>query len=184
MKLSDYAKKVGVHYHTAWRWYRSGRIAGYQMETGTVIVTEGDSEPPPQKVVIYARVSSQEMKDNLARQADRLRDYCAAKGWPVSRAAREIGSGVNDRRSQFLALLADPSVTVIVVEHKDRATRFGFRYLESLLGVQGRRLEVVNLADNGQEELYKIWFPSFTVFPPGCMASDGPNARRKRLPKR
>lgn len=153
MKLSDYAKKVGVHYHTAWRWYRSGRISGYQMETGTIIVTEGKEAPPPQQVAIYARVSSHEMKDNLQRQADRLVDYCAAKGWPVSKVVKEIGSGVNDSRQQFLKLLSDPTVTIIVVEHKDRATRFGFNYLETLLALHGRRIEVVNLADNGKEDL-------------------------------
>lgn len=118
MKLSDYAKKVGVHYHTAWRWYRSGRISGYQMETGTIIVTEGDDVPPLQQVAIYARVSSHEMKDNLQRQADRLVDYCAAKGWQVSKVVKEISSGVNDSRQQFLKLLSDPTVTIIVVEHK------------------------------------------------------------------
>jgi predicted site-specific integrase-resolvase len=153
MKLSEYAKKVGVHYHTAWRWYRSGRIVGYQMETGTIIVTEGDHEPPPQKVAIYARVSSPEMKATLQRQVARLLDYCAAKGWQVSQVVKEIGSGVNDRRPQFLALLEDPSVTMIVIEHPDRATRFGFPYLERLLGLQGRRLEVVNLAGSDQDEL-------------------------------
>jgi predicted site-specific integrase-resolvase len=42
---------------------------------------------------------------------------------------------------------------VIVVEHKDRATRFGFRYLETLLEQQGRRIEVVNLAEDGREDL-------------------------------
>ena len=40
-----------------------------------------------------------------------------------------------------------------MVEHKDRATRFGFRYLEMLLEQQGRRIEVVNLAENGREDL-------------------------------
>lgn len=36
---------------------------------------------------------------------------------------------------------------------KDRATRFGFNYLETLLALHGRRIEVVNLADNGKEDL-------------------------------
>jgi predicted site-specific integrase-resolvase len=66
---------------------------------------------------------------------------------------REIGSGVNDRLPKFLKLLADPATSVIVVEHKDRATRFGFRSLETLVEQQGRRIEVVNLADNGREDL-------------------------------
>jgi putative resolvase len=45
---------------------------------------------------------------------------------------------------------------VIVVEHKDRATRFGFGYLETLLAQQGRHLEVVNLAEDGREVLVTI----------------------------
>jgi putative resolvase len=44
-------------------------------------------------------------------------------------------------------------MTAIVVEHKDRLTRFGFRYIETLLDQQGRRVEVVNLADDGKEDL-------------------------------
>jgi predicted site-specific integrase-resolvase len=40
-----------------------------------------------------------------------------------------------------------------VVEHKDRATRFGFRYLEVLLTQQHRAIEVANLAENNREDL-------------------------------
>ena len=49
--------------------------------------------------------------------ADRLVDYCAAQGWQVSQIVKEIGSGVNDNRPQFLKLLSDPTITLIVVEH-------------------------------------------------------------------
>jgi putative resolvase len=64
-----------------------------------------------------------------------------------------VGSGVNERRPKLLNLLADPSIAVIVVEHKDRATRFGFRSLETLLQRHGRHVEGVNLANNGREDL-------------------------------
>lgn len=153
MKLSDYAAKVGVKYKTAWGWFKAGKLKGYQMDTGTIIITEDETERPPQKVAVYARVSSHEMKENLNRQADRLIDYCAAKGWQVSQVVKEIGFGVNDNRKLFLKLLADPTITIIVVEHKDRATRFGFNYLETLLALQDRRIEVVNLADKGTDDL-------------------------------
>jgi len=49
----------------------------------------------------------------------------------VARSVKEIGSGLNDNRPKFLALLTDQSITTVVIEHKDRATRFGFRYLEA-----------------------------------------------------
>jgi putative resolvase len=74
--------------------------------------------------------------------------YCDAKGWKVVKVVKEVGSGVNDGRKKLLALLADPTVTVIVIEHKDRLTRFGFKYIETLLAMQGRSLEVVNVAEN------------------------------------
>jgi predicted site-specific integrase-resolvase len=104
-------------------------------------------------VAIYTRVSSRENKSNLESQAERLIAYCTAKGYQVSNVVKEIGSGVNDSRPKLLALLEDQSLTLIVVEHQDRLTRFGFRYLETLLRGQGRAIEVVNLAEDGTEDL-------------------------------
>src|SRR2546421_12386880 len=156
MKLSQYARLVGVTYRTAFRWWQNGQIKGYQLPSGTIVVTEVDerSESKPEGLVaIYTRVSSHEHRANLERQARRLEDYCAAKGYQVSRVVKEIGSGVNDNRAKFLALLEDQRIHTIVVEHKDRATRFGFRYLDALLKGQGRTLEVVNLAENNREDL-------------------------------
>ncbi len=154
MKLSEYAKQQGISYRTAFRWWQAGQIPGYQAATGTIIVQDPKAAlSAPQRVAIYARVSSQEHAANLERQAERLVSYCAAKGYQVSKVVKEIASGVNDSRPKFLALLEDQAITLIVVEHKDRATRFGFRYLDTLLRGQGRAIEVVNLADNGQEDL-------------------------------
>ena len=157
MKLSAYARQIGISYRTAWRWFKAGKLAGYQVDTGTIIVT--DSIPAAAKVVtdekvaIYTRVSAAENKDNLEGQAKRLMDYCAAKGYRVALVVKEIGSGVNDTRPKLMKLLTDPSIALIVVEHKDRLTRFGFNYLEKLLAMQGRRIEVINLAENSKEDL-------------------------------
>src|SRR5215467_9770912 len=155
MKLKDYAKQQGISYKTAWRWWKAGKLSGHQMDTGTILIDLVPQTVPERKerVAVYARVSSHEHQANLDRQAERLVAYCAAKGYQVNRVVKEIASGVNDSRPKFLALLEDQGITLMVVEHKDRATRFGFRYLDTLLRGQGRTLEVVNLADNGQEDL-------------------------------
>jgi putative resolvase len=153
MKLNDYAKKQGISYRTAWQWFKDGKLKGFQMDTGTIIVDETDESTKPIKVVVYARVSSHEMKENLDRQAQRLADYCIAKGWKVSQVVKEIASGVNDNRPKLLERLKDDSITVIVVEQKDRLTRFGFTYIEQLLTTYQRRIEVVNLAGDGKEDL-------------------------------
>jgi len=77
---------------------KSGKIQGRQMETGTILITEpiGVHHTPerPVKVAIYTRVSAAENKDDLEGQANHLRDYCAAKGYPVTWVVKEIGSGV------------------------------------------------------------------------------------------
>ena len=100
-------------------------------------------------MAIYARV----YRDNLERQAARLADYCAARGYQVAQVVKVIASGVNDSRPKLLALLKDTTVTRIVVEHRDRLTRFGFPDLEALLQAQGRTIEVVNLAEHDIQDL-------------------------------
>jgi putative resolvase len=83
MKLSSYAKHIGIHYNTAWRMWKRGQIDGYQLPTGTVIINPpveqmGAAPPKQQIVAIYARVSSRENKTNLETQAERLISWCNA----------------------------------------------------------------------------------------------------------
>jgi putative resolvase len=93
-----------------------------------------DSLPSPEeRVAIYARVSSHEHRDTLQRQAERLSQYCIARGYQVAVVVKEIASGVNDSRPKLTALLSDRSITRLAGEHKDRLTRFGFRYIELLM---------------------------------------------------
>jgi predicted site-specific integrase-resolvase len=155
MKLSDYAKQQGVRYETAWRWFRDGKIQGRRIGAHTILIDEAIAEPTPSEraTAIYTRVSSAENKSNLDSQTERLVAYCTVRGYQVSRVVKEIGSGVNDNRPKFLALLADPSIGRIVIEHKDRGTRFGFRYIETLLNTYGREIEVVNRAENRTDDL-------------------------------
>jgi len=154
MKLSQYAKQQGISYSTALRWWHQGVIRGYQAPSGTIIVeTEAKPHAREERVAIYARVSSAEHRENLERQVERLVQYCTVRGYQVAQIVKEVGSSVNDSRPKLLALLKDQQTTRIVVEQKDRLTRFGFRYLETLLAIQSRTIEVVNLAENDQEDL-------------------------------
>ena len=143
MRLSTYAKQLGISYQTAWRLFKDGKLNAYKLPAGTVIVREEESQGSEQSVAIYCRVSSSENKGNLESQKKRLLDYCAAKGYKVSRVITEVGSGINDTRKQWLSLLQDRMVRIIVVEHKDRFTRFGFAGYKTLLNTDGRDIEVV-----------------------------------------
>ena len=77
---------------------------------------------------------------------------------------KEGGSGINDQRPKFLALLANPQISRIVVEHKDRASRFGVAYIQTLLAMQERELVVVNTADTVEDDLMGDFVAIITSF--------------------
>lgn len=162
MKLSTYAKQLGVSYKTVWRRWKRGELDAYQLPSGTVIIR--DIKRKNNKVCIYARVSSAENKDNLESQADRLTQYCTAKGYQISKIIKEVGSGVNDNRKQLTKLLNDDDWGIIVVEHKDRLTRFGFNYIKILLGKSSKEIEIVNEADDGKQDLMQDFVSIITSF--------------------
>ena len=102
---------------------------------------------------IYARISSSENKDNLTAQVDRLTQYAIAKGYQIIATYAEVGSGVNDKRPKLEKLLTEQNYSKIIVEHKDRLTRFGFNYIETILKNRGKEIEVVNLSTNDESNL-------------------------------
>jgi putative resolvase len=144
MRLSQYAKQMNVSYKTAFRWWRAGRLDAYQLDTGTIIVRDPQPFPnAPTGIALYARVSTQGQKADLDRQVERLKTYAASRGYQVTKIVQDIASGMNDNRPKLLKLLTDPQIGTIVVEHRDRLTRFGFVYIEQLFAMQGRTLEVM-----------------------------------------
>lgn len=161
MKLSTYAKSKGISYQTAWKMWKRGELNASQLPSGTIIVEQTQQ---CKGVVIYARVSSSENKSNLDSQAQRLIDYCMARGYQITSITKEIGSGVNDNRKKLIKLLNEDNYNLIVVEHKDRLTRVGFNYLEVLLKKQGKSIEVVNLATEETEDLMQDFISIITSF--------------------
>lgn len=152
MKLSQYAKKQGVSYKTAWRWYKAGQLDAYQSATGTVIVRDqAVAASSTGRIALYARVSSSAQKEDLARQMERLRTYALAHGYQVAKEVSEIASGLNDQRPKLSKLLQDQSIGTIVIEHRDRLTRFGYHYIEQLLATQERHLEVIFPGDTADD---------------------------------
>lgn len=164
MKLSDYAKSQGVSYRTAWSWWKKGIIKGRQLPTGTILVDVDAHSTFVVVACIYARVSSSENKSNLDRQAERLTQYAVAKGYTIYKVVKEVGSGLNDNRKKLNSILSDKSFTVLIVEHKDRLTRFGANYVEILLSETGRKLELVNGVADDKEDLMTDFAGVITSF--------------------
>lgn len=162
MKLSTYAKKLGITYRTAFNYYQKGMIKGaYQLNTGTIIVPE-EIKNKPEYTVIYARVSSSENKSNLESQAKRLQQFCYAKGWIINEIIKECASGLNDKRPKLQKIFNERKATRLIIEHKDRLTRFGFEYIKTLF--QGCEIIVVNETDNKEDDIMQDFISIITSF--------------------
>lgn len=164
MKLSVWAKKQGISYRTAWRWYKQGKlpVEAEMTASGTILVKE-KSLDAFQRVAIYARVSSHDQKDDLDRQVSRLLMFANSQKLSVSETIVEIGSALNGHRCKLKKLLSDSSIKVIIAEHNDRLMRFGIEFLESALASQDRKLIVMD-KDEMKNDLVQDMIEVLTSF--------------------
>jgi putative resolvase len=149
VKLSAWAEREGIHYMTAWRWWKAGKlpVPAYQTPSGSILVELAVPGSQPGRTVVYTRVSSHDQRADLDRQLARLTRWAAQEGLQVAEVVAEVGSGLNGRRTKLRRLLADPAVTTIVVEHRDRVARFGVEQLDAALAAHGRRVLVADPAE-------------------------------------
>jgi predicted site-specific integrase-resolvase len=150
VNLKEWAAATGVSYATARRRYESGTLPVPTYRLGRLIMVGepvASSAAGTGQTVVYARVSSADQKPDLDRQVARVTVWATGQKLGVDRVVTEVGSALNGHRKKFLALLRDPAVTTIVVEHRDRFARFGAEYVEAALTAQGRRLLVVDPAE-------------------------------------
>ena len=161
-KISQIAKMNNVTVRTVWRWIKAGKYKTERTKTNRILIDLDENKL--QKVAIYTRVSSSENKNNLEKQKERLISYCNAKGYKVDQIISEIGSGLNDTRPKLEKILLDDTITIIVIEHKDRLTRFGLNYIIKLLETKDRKIEIVNNTDNDKDDLMQDFVSIITSF--------------------
>lgn len=161
MKLSTYAKIHNIGYRAAWNRFKAGKIPNAYLDESDHIVIPDNTELRPVRTAVYARVSSSENRKNLTAQSKRVQEFCTARGWVVNVVVEECGSGLNDSRKKLEKLLADQTITRIVVEHKDRLTRFGFNYIEKLWAGE---LVVINEASDDEQDLMQDFVSLVTSF--------------------
>lgn len=149
MNLATWAERNGVARVTAYRWFRAGLLPVPARKIGRLILVDepaGDAGLRG-RTAVYARVSSADQKADLDRQVARVTAWATDEQISVDGVVTEVGSVLNGHRRKFLALLRDPVVSRIVVEHRDRFCRFGSEYVQAALAAQGRELVVVDTAE-------------------------------------
>ena len=128
----------------------SGGHRRYRESDINKIIGIEETEAKKQNVcATYARVSSQKQKTSgdLDRQSQRLSEYCAKHNLYVEHIIKDCGSGLNDKRqgfTQLTDLIAKGKVNKVIIEHKDRLTRFQFNFIKKMYGVFGCEIIAVD----------------------------------------
>jgi predicted site-specific integrase-resolvase len=145
VNLKEWAAAQGVSYAAARAWHAAGKlpVPAYRVG-GLILIGEPALPAKAGSTVVYAGVSSADQEPDLDRQVARVTAWATSQNLSVDRVVTETGSALNGERRKFLALLRDPSVAVIAVEHRGRFARFGAEYVEAALQAQGRRLAVAD----------------------------------------
>ena len=112
-KPKDFAELLGVSVKTLQRWDREGTLKANRTPTDRRYYTYGqylqfkgiNTEDDTRQVVIYARVSTRNQKNDLQNQVTFLRQFCNAKGIIVDQCIEDYGSGLNYNRKKWNELL-------------------------------------------------------------------------------
>lgn len=149
LKLPEYARRMGISRAYAHKLYTEGKLPHPAKKVGprTILVdvpADFGETPAEKRNVIYARVSNASRTDALNNQKLRLLEYCAENNIKVDEIIIETGSGLNPNRKKLNKLLQDKTIGNIIIEHRDRLTRFNYELIESALKAHDTKIIVID----------------------------------------
>ena len=144
LSIHEVAKILNCSQNSLRSWERNGTIKPVYTDGGhrryrqedverMAGVEKGDPKPT-NRCAIYGRVSTGEQKTHgdLDRQVGRLTTEAVKRGYVVIDVITEVASGMNDKRPKLhkmMDLAIEGKIDIVLIEHKDRLTRFMFDYL-------------------------------------------------------
>lgn len=154
---------------TLQRWDNSGKLPAVRTKGGhrryklsdleKFIGEDKEDKVPTGDIVVatYARCSSSDQKQHgdIDRQSQRLSEYCAKKKYRVEHIIKDMGSGINDKRKGFMKLcnlVVNGKINKVVIEHKDRLTRFQYNLIEFFFNSYGVDIELTDKKEYTEQE--------------------------------
>ncbi len=165
LTLKQASEYLNVAKETLRRWDKLGKLTPittvgghrrYQQEALDEYIGISKSVVETSEIIAtYSRVSSHEQKQkgDLDRQSQRLSEYCAKKKLNVGYIIKDVGSGLSDTRNGFVKLtnlVIDKKVNKVIIEHKDRLTRFQYNFIERMFSSYG--VEIIHIEKNDVSE--------------------------------
>ena len=164
MKANEVMNILHIARPTLCKYLKEGYISASKTKTGQYIYNDdsvyafiGQKKHKENKIVVsYARVSTQNQKDQLISQNQRIYESCISRGLSLDMQLSDIKSGLSENREglqKLIRLIIENKVKLVVIENKDRLVRFGYEILESVFKYFGTSILVLN--DSIQNKSYE-----------------------------
>jgi putative resolvase len=172
VKIGEAARLLGTSVDNMRKWEATGELVPARKSKGGTRYYNLEeilgTEDRDLSTVCYARVSSHDQKEDLARQQVMLESYCSSKGWK-SETIKDLGSGMNYKKKglcQLLEAILRKKMKRLVITHKDRLLRFGSELVFSLCELQEIEIVIIHKGEQPsfEEELAKDVLEIITVF--------------------
>lgn len=170
LTLKETETLLNVSKSTLQRWDKSGKLKALRTEGGhrrykeseilnLIGIEETDGEDKQNSVIVatYARCSTSDQKSHgdIDRQSERLVEYSVKHKYKIEHIIKDMGSGLNDKRKGFVKLcklVIDKKINKIIIEHKDRLTRFQYNLIEMFFNSYGVEIELVDKKEYTEQE--------------------------------
>lgn len=154
MKASEVMSYLGISRATLKAYAKQGKIKVKEKPAPNLVIYDDDSvyalrgEKAPEKLTIsYSRVQKEKNRDLLRQQTNRIFEACVLRGIQIDKQFQEVGSALVGDRPQLnriLDLVLQRKIGTIVVESKDRLSRFGFEVIEKICALCGAKIVVLS----------------------------------------
>lgn len=170
--IQEAAKLLGVTAKTLRLWEKEGKFTSFRTDGGhrryninDVLGLENNED---KLTICYARVSTNDQKDDLKRQEQLLELYCSKHGYKYQ-IISDLGSGMNYNKKGIKTLIkkiCSNEISRLVLTHKDRLLRFGSELIFTLCENFGVEVIVLNNSENStfEETLANDVLEIITVF--------------------
>lgn len=170
LTLKETETLLNVSKSTLQRWDKSSKLKALRTKGGhrrykeseilkLIGIEETDVKDEQNSVIVatYARCSTSDQKQHgdIDRQSERLVEYSVKRKYKVEHIIKDVGSGLNDKRKGFVKLcnlVINKKINKIIIEHKDRLTRFQYNLIEMFFNSYGVEIELVDKKEYTEQE--------------------------------
>lgn len=165
MKSKEVLKLLKISRVTLCKYVKDGKIRVIKLPNGYYNYNDDDVYKIAgighnRANVIYARVSTNEQKQDLENQINNNIAFLNSKGIGVDKIYTDIKSGMTLDRNGFMELLDDVmayKIECVYISYKDILARLSYDLVTNLFNSYGTKIFVINSAENKslEQELFE-----------------------------